>query len=75
MVEFKILESEEMKFGKNNYIEVAKKKSISESGEYEFILITRGYYNPTGNWIFKSSVTVPAKGEIKNFIAQKLQEF
>tara|TARA_Y100000034_G_scaffold136947_1_gene217485 strand:- start:1550 stop:1783 length:234 start_codon:yes stop_codon:yes gene_type:complete len=48
MVEFKTLSSEDVKFGKNNFIEVARKVAISDEGENEFISMSRGFFTPEG---------------------------
>jgi len=39
MVEFETLKAEEVKFGKNNFIEVARKKAVGESLSKEFVAI------------------------------------
>ena len=41
MVEFKTLSSEDLKFGKNNFVEVARKVAITEDGENEFVSLSR----------------------------------
>ena len=49
MVDYETIKSEEITFGRNNFIEVAKKKAISDEGENEFISISRGYYLDDGS--------------------------
>ena len=69
MVEFETLKSEEVKFGSNNFIEVARKKAVSENGEREFISISRGYYiDNDKKW--KSSITLPDEKEKRARIAE-----
>ena len=46
MVEFKTLKAKEIKFGKNSFIEISKRKVNTPAGENEFIAISRGYYMP-----------------------------
>jgi len=58
-VEFQTIKSEELAFGKNNFLEIARKKAISERGENEFVSISRGFVNQTGEKRFKTSVSMP----------------
>ena len=44
MVEFKTLSSEDIKFGKNNFVEVARKVAVSDEGENEFVSLSRGFF-------------------------------
>ena len=48
MVEFETIKAEEIKFGRNNFIEISRKKAITDGGENEFISIARGFYLPDG---------------------------
>jgi len=73
-VEFKTVKAEEIKFGKNNFLEVARKKAITGEGENEFIAISRGFFLPDGTKRFKKSITVPDDDTIKDFIASKIKE-
>jgi len=59
MVEFETVKAEEVKFGKNNFIEVARKKAKTEEGENEFVSISRGYMLPDGTKRWKTSLTIP----------------
>ena len=74
-VEFETIKSEEMKFGKNNFLEVARKKAVSQEGSNEFIAISRGYFLPDGTKRFRRSLAVPDEAGIIGFIVKKLQEF
>lgn len=75
MVEFETLKSEEMKFGTNNFLEIAKKVAKSEDGENEFLQIARGYIAPDGSKRYKKSIAIPADNdELKEFIAEKIKE-
>ena len=71
-VEFITISAEKVNFGKNNFIEIARKKAVSEDGENEFISITRGYYLPDGTERFKKSITIPDEEEVKGFIVDKI---
>ena len=70
MVEFETISAEEVKFGSNNFIEVARKKAVSENGEREFISISRGFYLPDETKRWKSSITLPDEKEKRNKIAK-----
>jgi hypothetical protein len=71
--EFETLKAEKKNFGKNNFIEVARKKVKSDTGETEFISISRGYYLPDGSERFKKSLTIPDIPELKEFVADKVK--
>lgn len=71
-VKFETIKSEEMKFGAKNFVEVARKKAVSETGENEFISISRGFFGQDGSKRFTKSIAVPQ--EVANFIADKLKE-
>jgi hypothetical protein len=74
MVEFQTVKSEEVKFGKNNFLEIARKKAIAEEGENEFIAISRGFFLPDGTKRFKKSLAIPDQQEIKDFVSSKIKE-
>ena len=74
MVEFQTVKAEEVKFGKNNFLEVARKKAIAEEGENEFIAISRGFFLPDGTKRFKKSLALPDDQEIKDFVSTKIKE-
>jgi hypothetical protein len=74
MVEFQTVKAEEVKFGKNNFLEVARKKAIVEEGENEFIAISRGFFLPDGTKRFKKSLAIPDEKEIKDFVSTKIKE-
>ena len=74
MVEFETVNAKEVKFGKNNFIEVAKKKAKSNNEEREFISISRGYYLPDGSKRWKSSITLPDEKDKREQIAKQLKE-
>lgn len=73
MVEYEIIEAKEIKFGKNNFIEVARKKAISENGENEFISISRGYYSKDGSRKWKASIALPMEKEKREEIAELIK--
>ena len=73
MVEFETLGAEKKAFGRNNFIEIARKRAITDDGESEFISVSRGYYLPDGSERFKKSLTIPDDPEMKEFVAEKIR--
>ena len=73
-VEFETIKSEKINFGPNNtnFIEIARKKAITPSGENVFVSLSRGYKSLDGNERYKNSVTIPDTEEIKKFISEKI---
>jgi hypothetical protein len=59
MVDFETIKAEEIKFGKNNFIEIARKKAKTDISQNEFISISRGFYLANGEKGWKSSITLP----------------
>ncbi len=75
MVSFETVTAEKHNFGRNNFIEVARKKAITDTGgENVFISISKGYYLPDDSERFLKSFTVPDNDEVKEFISKKLME-
>lgn len=74
MVEFTTLKAEEVKFGKNNFLEIARKKAVSEDGENEFIAISRGFFLPDGTKRFRKSLAIPDDKEIREFISKHIKD-
>ena len=58
MVEFETIKAEELKFGKNNFIEIARKKAKTEEGESEFISLSRGFFLPDGTKRLQKSIAI-----------------
>lgn len=74
MVEFKTIKAEEIKFGKNNFLEVARKKAVTDEGENEFIAISRGFFMLDGSKRFKKSIAIPIDDAVKDFLVKSLKE-
>jgi len=74
MVEFQTIKAEEVKFGNNNFIEVARKKAIAETGTNEFVAISRGFYAPDGTKRFKKSFTIPDQPDVVDFVCSQIKE-
>ena len=74
MVTFETLVAEQVPFGNNNFIEVARKKAVDGERENTFISISRGFFNQTGEKRYRQNVTVPLDPQVIDFIATKLRE-
>lgn len=74
MVEFETIKSEEIKFGDFNFIEIARKKAITEKGEKEFISLSRGIYTLNKEKRYQKSFTIPISKEVVDFISAKIKE-
>ncbi len=73
MVEFETLETKEIKFGNNKFLEVARKKAKTPEGENEFISISKGFVAQTGEKRFKNALGFPAEKEIIDKLVEALQ--
>jgi hypothetical protein len=74
MVEYETIKAKEVKFGRNNFIEVSRKKVIGEMGENEFISIARGFYLADGEKGWKASVTLPVEQDKRDKIADLIKK-
>ena len=61
-------------FGRNNFIEVARKKAVGDDGEREFISLSRGYHLPDGTKKWKASITLPDEEEKREKIAELIKK-
>jgi len=73
MVEFETIKAEEVKFGRNNFIEVSRKKAVTDNNETEFISVARGFYLADGEKGWKSSTTLPSDEEKRDKIAELIK--
>ena len=72
-VEFETIGSERKTFGRNNFLEVARKKAVTDDGVNEFISVSRGYFLPDGSARFKKSLTIPDDEALKNFVSDMIK--
>ena len=72
-VQFETIKSEKVNFGRNNFLEVARKRAKTSDGTNEFIPVSRGYYLPDKTERFKRSLTIPDDPEIRAFVAEKIR--
>jgi hypothetical protein len=75
MVEFEIIEAEEIKFGRNNFIEVSRKKAVTEGSDIEFVSIARGFYLNNGEKGWKGSITLPSEKDKRKQIAELIKKY
>ncbi|PKK85753.1 MAG: hypothetical protein CVT48_04105 [Thermoplasmata archaeon HGW-Thermoplasmata-1] len=74
MAEFETVKTEIVEFGRNNFIEVARKKAITTDGEKEFISVSRGYYMDDNSKRWKSSITLPDDSDKREKIAEWIKK-
>jgi hypothetical protein len=72
-VQFETVRAEKVNFGRNNFLEVARKRAKTSEGTSEFISVSRGYYLPDKSERFKRSLTIPDDPEVRAFIADKIR--
>jgi hypothetical protein len=72
-VQFETIRAEKVKFGRNNFLEVARKRATTPEGTNEFISVSRGYYLPDKTERFKRSVTIPDDPEVRAFVAERIR--
>jgi len=73
MVEFETVKSKEVKFGKNSFIEVSKRRVKTPVGENEFIAISRGYYLPDETKRWRASIALPNEKDKREKIAELIK--
>ena len=72
-VQFETIKAEKVNFGRNNFLEVARKRARTSDGTSEFISVSRGYYLPDKTERFKRSLTIPDDPDIRAFVAEKIR--
>jgi hypothetical protein len=75
MVEFETIKSKEIKFGKNSFIEISKRKVKTPVGENEFIALSRGYYLPDNTKRWRASIALPNEKDKREKIAELIRDF
>ena len=75
-VEFKTVKEETEKFGKNNFLEIARKVAVTEEGENEFISLSKGFFSPEGEKRFSrgKNVSLPADKELIDKVIESLKK-
>jgi len=72
-VRFETIRAEKVNFGRNNFLEVARKQATTSEGTKQFISVSRGYYLPDKTERFKRSLPIPNDPEVRAFIADKIR--
>ena len=57
MVSFETIKSEEVKFKENKFIEIARKKAITDEGETVFISLSSGFITQNGEQKYTKTFT------------------
>lgn len=70
---FETIRAEKVNFGRNNFLEIARKRARTSEGTNEFISVTRGYYLPDKSERFKRSLTIPDDAEVRAFVADMIR--
>lgn len=73
MVEFETIKAKEVKFGKNNFIEVSRRRAVTPVGENEFIAISRGFYLSDGSKRWRASIALPTEKDKLEEIAKLIK--
>ena len=72
-VQFETIRAEKVNFGRNNFLEVARKRATTPEGTKEFISVSRSYYLPDKTERFKRSLTIPDDPEVRAFVAEQIR--
>jgi hypothetical protein len=74
MTTYEVLGERTLRFGKNAYLEVARKR-VTEKGEStEFLILTRGFVQEDGSKRWTKFVTLPATPEVRDWLVEALRE-
>jgi len=74
-VDFETVVSEEVKFGTNNFLEIARKKAITSDSENEFISISRGFFTPENDEKrFRKSIAFPVDVDVVDSVIEALKK-
>lgn len=72
-VRYETIITDKKLFGRNNILEISKKKAITPEGELIVVMISQGLVLPNGTEIFKKTLIIPDDKELKNYIIEKLK--
>lgn len=74
MVDFKTIDGSEVKFGNNDFIQVSRKKAVSEDGENVFVSLSRGFFGENDERVWKKNFSIPDDDEVLEAVIDALQE-
>jgi len=69
-MEYETLLTEYVDYGRNKFIEVSKKRVVSENAV--FLNISKGYYTPNGEKKYRGGIGFPPEDEIVTGLIEKL---
>lgn len=72
MTEFETMTSEEITFGDDQFLAVARKRAISDEGDDEFISLSRGFITDDGDRRVQSNFKVPLDEDVVAFLCEQL---
>ena len=70
-MEYETLFAEYVDYGRNKFIEVSKKRVVSENAI--FLNISKGYYTPNGDKRYRGSIGFPPEKQIVVGLLEKLE--
>ncbi len=70
-MEYETLTSEYVDYGRNKFIEISKKKVVSENAV--FLNISKGYYTPQGTKRYQRGIGFPPQDDIVEGLMAKLK--
>ena len=75
-VKFETIKEETVEFGTNKFLEIARKKAITDEGETEFISISRGFKTDNGEKRFSKgkNIALPVEKKVVENLAKALKE-
>ena len=73
MVEYETVKAKEVKFGKNSFIEISKRRVKTPIGENEFLAISRGYYLSDNTKRWRASIALPNEKDKREKIAELIK--
>lgn len=71
---FEALVERTFPFGRNAYLEVARKRLREGDGTSDFLVISRGFYESDGSKRWTKFVTLPDDPELRAWLAAALRE-
>lgn len=74
-MKYESMKEETRKFGRNSYVEVARKRLVDGRGreEAQFVLVTRGFFDKDGTKRWTRFVTLPADPKVADWIGKALK--
>lgn len=69
---FEVINEKTLKFGKNKFLEISRKKAVTPEGENEFISISKGFFTPDGQKRFKNALGFEFNQELLKQVSEAL---